>query len=109
MYQLYCVLKDCEDPPTPEEIDIASSKKQLDGHAKAQYLKKLEKVSKNIKKAFEDQQAWVAISDYLFSMCVSHSVINMAHGTSRSLRNISWNRSSHVINLLTRLKNLRLS
>jgi hypothetical protein len=27
---------------------------------------KLEKASENIKKAFEDQQAWVAVSDYLF-------------------------------------------
>jgi hypothetical protein len=64
--QLYCVLKDHEDPPTPEEINITSGKKQLDGHAEAQYLKKLEKASGNIKKAFEDQQAWVAISDFLF-------------------------------------------
>jgi hypothetical protein len=48
MYQLYCVLKDHEDPPTPEEINITSGKKQLDGHAEAQYLRKLEKASENI-------------------------------------------------------------
>jgi hypothetical protein len=44
MYQLYCVLKDREDPPTPGEIDVASGKKQLDGHAEAQYLKKHPKI-----------------------------------------------------------------
>jgi hypothetical protein len=66
MYQFYCALKDREDPPMPEEINIASGKKQLDGHAEAQYSKKLEKSSENIKKVFEDQQAQVAISDYLF-------------------------------------------
>ncbi|KAF8219965.1 hypothetical protein L208DRAFT_785578 [Tricholoma matsutake] len=60
MYQLYCMLKDREEPPTPDEIAIASGKKQLDGHTEVEYLKKLEKVSENIKKAFEDQQAWAA-------------------------------------------------
>jgi hypothetical protein len=57
MYHLYVILKDREEPPTPDEIAIASGKKQLDGHAEAKYLKKLEKTSENIKKAFEDQQA----------------------------------------------------
>jgi hypothetical protein len=66
MYQFHCVLQDREDPPTPEEINITSGKKQLDGHTEAQYLKKLEKASENIEKAFEDQKALVAISDYLF-------------------------------------------
>ena len=56
MYQLYCILKDCEEPPTPNGISIASGKRELDGHAEAEYLKKLEKVSENIKKAFEDQK-----------------------------------------------------
>jgi hypothetical protein len=109
MYQLYSVLKDREDPPTPEEIDITSGKKQLDGHAEVEYLKKLEKSSENIKKAFEDQQVRARVSDYLLSMCVSHLVINRANGTSRSLNNILWNGSSHAINLSMRLKNLSLS
>jgi hypothetical protein len=72
MYQLYYMLKDREDPPTPDEIAIASGKKQLDGRAEAEYLKKLEKASENIKKAFEDQHARAAVSDNTFSMLTSH-------------------------------------
>jgi hypothetical protein len=69
-------LKDRDDPSTPEEIDIASSKKQLDERTEVEYLKKLEKASENIKKAFEDQQARAAVNDSLLSMCASHSLIN---------------------------------
>jgi hypothetical protein len=64
MYQLYCILKDQDKPPTPDEIAIASGKKQLDGHTEAEYLKKLEKSSENIKRAFEDQQARAAVSEH---------------------------------------------
>ncbi len=52
MYQLYSILKDHDEPPMPEEIDIASGKRQLDGKAEAEYLKKLKKSSENIKKVF---------------------------------------------------------
>jgi hypothetical protein len=38
MYQLYCILKDQDEPPTPNEIAVASGKQQLDGKAKAEYL-----------------------------------------------------------------------
>ena len=72
MYQLYCVLKDREEPPTPDEIAIASGKKQLDGCTEVEYLKRLEKASKNIKKAFEDQQARAAVSDSIFSTHTPH-------------------------------------
>ena len=109
MYQLYCLLKDHDEPPTPEAIDIASGKKQLDGHTEVECLKKLEKASENIKKAFEDQQAQAAINDPLLSMCASHSLINSAHGTRRSLSNILQNGLSHAINPSMRLKNLSLS
>ncbi|KAI0294734.1 hypothetical protein BC826DRAFT_968634 [Russula brevipes] len=57
MYQLYCILKDRDVPPTPDEIAIASGKKRLDGKTEAEYFKKLERTSENIKKAFEEQQA----------------------------------------------------
>jgi hypothetical protein len=63
MFQLYCILKDCGEMPTPNEIAIASGKMELDGHAEAEYLKKLQKALENIKKAFEDQKAQAAISD----------------------------------------------
>ena len=72
MYQLYCVLKDREEPPTPDEIAIALGKKQLDGCTEAEYLKRLEKASENIKKAFEDQQAQAAVSDSIFSTRTPH-------------------------------------
>lgn len=71
MYQLYCMLKDREEPPTPDETAIASGKKQLDGREEAEYLKKLEKASENIKKAFEDQQARAAVSKYISLMLTS--------------------------------------
>jgi len=65
MYQLYTILKDHDEPPTLKEIDIASAKQQLDGKAEAKYLKKLEKSSENIKKAFQDQQARAIVSEDL--------------------------------------------
>ena len=112
MYQLYCVLKDRNDPLTSDEIDIASGKMQLDGRAEVEYLKKLENASENIKKAFEDQRAREAVSDNLILTCISHSriiEINREHGTRRSLSNILLNGLLRVINLSTRLKNPSLS
>ena len=51
MYQLYCVLKDCAEPPTLEEIGFASEKKVLEQKSDAEYLKKLEATTENIQKA----------------------------------------------------------
>jgi hypothetical protein len=62
MFQLYCILKDREDPPTPDEIAIASGKKALDTHTEAEHIKKLGKTSENIRRAFEEQQARAAVS-----------------------------------------------
>jgi hypothetical protein len=67
MHQLYCILKNCDKPPTPNKITIASGKKQLNGCTEAEYIRKLEKSSKNIKKAFEDQQAHATVSNVIFS------------------------------------------
>ena len=63
MYQLYCILKDQDEPPTPDVILVASGKQQLHGEAEVEYLQRLEKSSKNIKKAFQDQQAQAAVSE----------------------------------------------
>ena len=63
MFWLYTILKDWDEPPTPDEIVIASGKKTLDGNTEAKYIKKLENTSKNIKKAFEDQRARAGVSD----------------------------------------------
>ena len=62
MYQLYSILKDCDKPPTPNEINIASAKGQLDWKTKAEYLQKLKKSSENIKKAFQNQQTCTIVS-----------------------------------------------
>jgi hypothetical protein len=40
-----------------DKIAIVLGNKKLDGNTEAKYIKKLESVSENIKKAFEDQQA----------------------------------------------------
>ena len=62
MHRLYCVLKDRHSPPTPDEVAYATGQKKLDGHTEAKYFNKLEKVSENIKKAFEDQKACTVVS-----------------------------------------------
>jgi len=63
MYQLYCILKDWDVPPTLDEIAIASGKKWLDRKTEVEYFKKLERASENIKKAFEEQQARATVSE----------------------------------------------
>ena len=63
MYQFYSILKDCEDPATPEEVNIASTRRQLNSNTKAEYMQKLEKSSENIKKAFQNQQAHAIVSE----------------------------------------------
>ena len=50
IYQLYCILKDREEPPTVHKITYVSGKKKLDGNTKAKYMKQLEGTSENIKK-----------------------------------------------------------
>jgi hypothetical protein len=65
MYHLYCILKDRDRPPTPDEVDIASAKRRLDAKAEGEYLDRLEKSSENIKKAFRDQQARAIVSEML--------------------------------------------
>jgi len=40
MYQLYSILKDCDELPMPDEITIASAQWQLDETTEAEYLQK---------------------------------------------------------------------
>ena len=58
MHWLFLILKDRDEPPTPEEIDIASGRRKVDG----EYFQKLKTSSENIKKAFQSQQARAIIS-----------------------------------------------
>ncbi|KAF8472377.1 hypothetical protein DFH94DRAFT_636686 [Russula ochroleuca] len=46
-----------DEPLTHAEIDVASAKWQLDGNREHEFLEKLNRLSGNIKKAFQDQQA----------------------------------------------------
>ena len=63
MYQFYSILKDRDNPATPEEVNIASARRQLDSNTEAEYMQKLEKSSENIKKAFQNQQARAIVSE----------------------------------------------
>jgi hypothetical protein len=63
MYRLFCILKDREEPATPDEIAYASGKKKLDGTTEAEYIKMLKSTSENIKKAFGNQQARAGVSE----------------------------------------------
>ncbi|KAF8065125.1 hypothetical protein FPV67DRAFT_1418769, partial [Lyophyllum atratum] len=60
MEHLYQVLKSRSEPPTPNEIAIASGKSPLDPKAEAEYLRQLETASENIQRAFEKQKAEAA-------------------------------------------------
>ena len=82
MYQLYCILKDRDEPLTPDEIDIASAKRQLDVNAEGEYFRKLEKSSENIKKAFLDQQTRAIVSpQYFLHQLVPHDFTIGAMGS----------------------------
>jgi hypothetical protein len=73
MYRLYCVLKGCTEPPTPDEIRFASGQKVLDPKSESEYLKKLEAATESIQKAFASQEANAAVcSTALFSSRFDH-------------------------------------
>ena len=63
MYQFYSILKDHDNPATPEEVNITPARWQLDLNAKAEYMQKLEKSLENIKKVFQNQQARAIVSE----------------------------------------------
>jgi hypothetical protein len=71
MHRLYLVLKDRNEPPTPDEIAFASGKKALDPKSEADYLRKLEDATENIRKAFALQEAQAAVHLQIL-FCVSH-------------------------------------
>ena len=68
MYQLYCVLNGQPQPPTTEEIATTSGKQPLSEKAQAEYMKKLDSASENIKKAFQEQEAWAVVSVCICSL-----------------------------------------
>jgi hypothetical protein len=72
MFRLYEILKVRSDPPTQDELDIASAKKKLDDPAARAYVSQLEKASENIVDALQRQAAQAAASS-LACFCDDHS------------------------------------
>jgi hypothetical protein len=53
MYRLYEVLKACPEPPTVEELELATGCTKLNASAAGEYISKLEKASSNIMEVFK--------------------------------------------------------
>ena len=66
MYRLFLVLKDRDEPPSEDEIAIASGKKTFDPTKAAEYLVKLEKASATLVDAFAKQNQQAAVNSFLF-------------------------------------------
>ena len=107
MYNLYCILKDCDEPLTPDKISMASGKKVLDGQTMAKHLKILKMSMENIKKAFEDQKSCAAVSNQ-FCRITFYLLPNRDHGTKKNLSDFLLNGSLPVTSLSVKSKNLSL-
>jgi len=55
MYRLYVILKDRTEPPTPDDLGIASTTKVLDAEAANAYLGRVEAASTNLLSMFARQ------------------------------------------------------
>jgi hypothetical protein len=62
MYRLYALMKDCTNPPTEEELAIASAQKVLDAEAANMYLGHAEVASANLLSMFAKQSQENAVS-----------------------------------------------
>jgi hypothetical protein len=62
MYRLYEVLKARPEPPTAEELELATGRTKLDASAAGEYISKLEKASSNIMEAFQRQATQTTVS-----------------------------------------------
>jgi hypothetical protein len=62
MYRLYLVLKDRTNPPTEEELAIASAEKVLDAETANAYLGRVEVASANLLSIFAKQSLENAVS-----------------------------------------------
>jgi hypothetical protein len=62
MYRLFVILKDRSDPPTDEELAIASGEKVLDADAANTYLGRAEVASANLLSMFAKQSQENAVS-----------------------------------------------
>jgi hypothetical protein len=71
MYRLFTVLKNRKEPPTEEEILIASGKKVLDPATATDYLRQLENASNTIVDVFNHQIQKAAVRSGSFPICYS--------------------------------------
>jgi hypothetical protein len=71
MYRLYLILKDRTNPPTDEELAIASRKKVLDAEAANSYLGRVEVASANLHSMFVKQSQENAVSEISYSPSLS--------------------------------------
>ena len=62
MYRLYIILKDRTEPPTDDELAIASAEKVLDTEAANAYLGRVEAASANLLSLFAKQSQENAVS-----------------------------------------------
>ncbi len=67
MFRLYELLKSRSDPPTDEEIQIASAQKVLDPQTASRYLDKLAKASRDLDAAFAHQAAQAVVCSSVLS------------------------------------------
>lgn len=109
MYNLYRILRDREEPPTSNEITMASGKKALDGRTEAEHLKLLEKSKENIKKAFEDQKARAVVSDQTCKFTFYLSLPNRDYGTKKTSSGSLSNGLLPATSPSVKLNNLSLS
>ena len=98
MYRLFLVLKDRDEPPTEDEIAIASRKKTLDPMKAAEYLVKLEKASATLVDALAKQNQQGAVNSFFFfffSLCLIHNLLTKYY---RKLIGIRRHLSSSFLN-----------
>jgi hypothetical protein len=62
MYRLYIILKDRSDPPTDEDIAIASGEKVLDAAAANSYFGRVDVASASLRSMFAKQEQENAVS-----------------------------------------------
>jgi hypothetical protein len=92
MFRLYTILKDRQDRKdgtvTQEEIDIASGKTDLDSSMAADFVKRLDQNTENIRRAFAQQEIKSLVRYILFFACIftkTHALMSRAHGIRKDL------------------------
>lgn len=107
MHKLYLTLQGCPEPPTEDEIAIASRKKILDPNAADAYLQKLQHAQTGIAELFNQQRLRSAVHRTFHSKL--YASIDLAtdrkrfgiKGNSRSYSPSGWlRRISHLMSLL---------